>query len=97
MTLKGWKELPIGAVVDTPGNISVVETGSWAVEQPVVDLDACVHCMICWMLCPDSAFIVEGDKLMAVDYVHCKGCGICAVECPKKCIEMVQDLQTRKS
>jgi len=25
------------------------------------------------------------------DYDYCKGCGICANECPKKAIEMVEE------
>ena len=92
MTLKGWRELNPGAVVDNPGSTIEVETGSWAVKRPVVDLDACTHCMICWILCPDSCYLTENFKLVGVDYDHCKGCGICAVECPKKCIAMVEEL-----
>jgi pyruvate ferredoxin oxidoreductase delta subunit len=28
-----------------------------------------------------------------VDYRHCKGCGICAAECPKNAIEMKQEIR----
>jgi pyruvate ferredoxin oxidoreductase delta subunit len=36
------------------------------------------------VFCPDSAIIVEDAKVKGVDYDHCKGCGICARECPPK-------------
>ncbi|MCK4652351.1 MAG: 4Fe-4S binding protein, partial [Methanosarcinales archaeon] len=32
---------------------------------------------------------IEGGDTFAADYDHCKGCGICASECPKDAIEMV--------
>jgi pyruvate ferredoxin oxidoreductase delta subunit len=35
-------------------------------------------------MCPDSAIIVEEGKLVGFNMEHCKGCGICAVECPDK-------------
>jgi Pyruvate/2-oxoacid:ferredoxin oxidoreductase delta subunit len=30
------------------------------------------------------------DGYTEVDLKYCKGCGICAKECPVKCIEMVR-------
>ena len=33
-----------------------------------------------------------GEQL-TVDMDYCKGCGICAHECPKKCIEMVKEAE----
>lgn len=92
MVLERWQDLDIGAVVTRPGSTVEVETGSWSITHPVVDMAACVHCMICWVFCPDSSFQVENGLLVGVDLQHCKGCGICAVECPRKCIEMVDDL-----
>ncbi len=88
MTLQTWKELLPGGPIADPGNSIAVETGTWGVTQPVVDFQKCVHCMICWVYCPDSSFLVQDGKLVGVDYDHCKGCGICVVECPKKCIAM---------
>ncbi len=93
MELKGWRDLLPGGVIIEPGSTEVVETGAWGVVHPVVDFNVCVHCMICWIFCPDSSFQVEGGKLVGVDYVHCKGCGICAVECPRKCIAMKEGVR----
>ena len=92
MKKSNWKELTPGAVVTEPGSThDAVETGSWRLNKPVIDLDRCINCFFCWMFCPDAAILVTDHKVSGVDYEHCKGCGICSVECPPKCIEMVLD------
>jgi pyruvate ferredoxin oxidoreductase delta subunit len=40
--------------------------------------------------------MVEDARLKCIDLYHCKGCGICAKECPKKAITMVDELEARK-
>ena len=60
-------------------------------KLPIIDFDKCTHCMICWVMCPDSCFKTAEGSLLSVDLDHCKGCGICATECPVKCIEMVPE------
>ncbi len=59
-------------------------TGGWRKLVPVVDQDKCTNCLICWIVCPDSAVIVEEGKMIGFSLDHCKGCGICALECPDK-------------
>ncbi len=59
-------------------------TGDWRAEKPVLDLDRCVHCMLCWLYCPDSAIRASGGRVTGIDYDHCKGCGICAAVCPPR-------------
>ncbi|MFN3820817.1 MAG: NAD(P)-binding protein [bacterium] len=52
----------------------------------------CPACDNCWIFCPDVAVHrVKDDphRLYYVDYDYCKGCGICAAECPRDCIEMI--------
>ncbi len=88
---KGWKELPIGGVITEAGNTVNYETGSWRTFKPVVDKTKCIHCLFCWIYCPDSSVIVSEGKMDGFNYKHCKGCGICAEVCPKKCIEMVKE------
>jgi pyruvate ferredoxin oxidoreductase delta subunit len=39
------------------------------------------------MYCPDAAI----DEDLNIDLDFCKGCGICANECPKKAIDMVRE------
>jgi pyruvate ferredoxin oxidoreductase delta subunit len=39
------------------------------------------------MYCPDTAI----DEELNIDLSFCKGCGICANECPKKAIMMQRE------
>lgn len=78
--------LPAGSGVE-------FETGDWRTEKPVFHEDTCIQCLRCWIVCPDASVVVEGEKMKGFDYKHCKGCGICATECPTKpkSIDMVLD------
>jgi pyruvate ferredoxin oxidoreductase delta subunit len=38
-----------------------------------------------------SIRILEDGSGIEFDYDHCKGCGICAAECPAKCIQMTAE------
>ena len=81
---RGWRDLPIGGVILEGGNSAGYETGSWRTYRPVWHADNCIHCLRCWILCPEGAFIVRDEKVTGIDYDHCKGCGICNRECPTK-------------
>lgn len=83
-TGKGWRDLPRGAVIEDAGNAREYLTGDWRTERPVWDEEKCINCFFCWVYCPDAAIIVKDGKVRGVDYAHCKGCGICAAECPKR-------------
>lgn len=85
VTEPGWKDLELGGVLHTPGSSKDYKTGDWRTLRPVWDANKCIHCLICWVYCPDAAIQVnEESKVTGVDYDHCKGCGICAQECPPK-------------
>ena len=53
----------------------------------------CLACDNCWNLCPDNAVIktvetaADGSHYV-FDYEYCKGCGLCAHECPSGFIVM---------
>lgn len=34
----------------------------------------------------------NGKKRPAIDAETCTGCGVCVDECPKKCLELVDDI-----
>jgi 2-oxoacid:acceptor oxidoreductase delta subunit (pyruvate/2-ketoisovalerate family) len=52
----------------------------------------CFECDNCYGMCPDNAVIKLGPgKRFQFDYDYCKGCGICAAECPCGAIEMVPE------
>jgi pyruvate ferredoxin oxidoreductase delta subunit len=96
MREKGWKELPIGAKILQAGNSIEYETGSWRTFRPFVDKTKCINCMRCWLFCPDASVYAEDEEMQGFDYVHCKGCGICAEDCPVDAIEMVLESEKGK-
>jgi 2-oxoacid:acceptor oxidoreductase delta subunit (pyruvate/2-ketoisovalerate family) len=48
----------------------------------------CFGCDNCYGVCPDNAVIKVGEGEYEIDYDYCKGCGLCAQECPCGAIEM---------
>ena len=56
----------------------------------------CLACDNCWTMCPDNAVIKTAE--LATDGSHylfdldfCKGCGLCAQECPTGYIQMIPE------
>jgi len=88
MIKKGWKDLPTGGIITKPGSALDFKTGDWRSEKPIWDEKKCTSCLICFIYCPDSAIKVKDGKMTGIDYDYCKGCGICAKECPVKVIKM---------
>ncbi|MCK5552579.1 MAG: FAD-dependent oxidoreductase, partial [Deltaproteobacteria bacterium] len=52
----------------------------------------CSLCENCYTFCPDSSlWRKDQHETFEIDYEFCKGCGICAHECPSRFIEMVRE------
>ena len=52
----------------------------------------CMECDNCYGVCPDSAVVKLGPgKGYEFNYDYCKGCGVCAQECPCGHIKMVPE------
>ncbi len=52
----------------------------------------CFECDNCYGVCPDNAVIKLGPgKRFEFNYDYCKGCGLCAAECPCGAIKMVAE------
>ena len=52
----------------------------------------CFECDNCYGVCPDNAVIKLGPgKRFRFDYDYCKGCGLCAAECPCGAIDMAPE------
>ncbi len=79
-----WRDLPIGGAVPEGGTSANYVTGGWRADRPVFDVETCSHCLLCWVFCPDSAIQLDDGRVTGVAYDYCKGCGICAHECPKQ-------------
>lgn len=74
------------------------------VNQPLSETDAmhesrrclscgnCFECDNCYGVCPDNAVLKlgPGDRFR-FNYDYCKGCGLCAAECPCGAIAMVSE------
>jgi NADPH-dependent glutamate synthase beta subunit-like oxidoreductase len=57
----------------------------------------CFECDNCFGVCPDNAVIklgpaeAPGGRHYQIDLDYCKGCGMCAAECPCGAIEMIPE------
>ena len=104
--IKGWKDLNIGGVVES-GTSEYFHTGDWRSKVPIWQEKNCIQCMMCWAVCPDNAVkektvMKDGKeevKREQYDYNFCKGCGVCAEECPisfKTINEIKKKIQMQK-
>ena len=82
----------------TPSRGEAGRTGDWRNKYPVFDHSKCTpaktgkaSCFICWSFCPDA--VISKTIPPAVDLEYCKGCGICAEECPAGAIIMTLENQ----
>lgn len=54
----------------------------------------CFECDTCYGVCPDNAIIKLGPgQRYEVNYDYCKGCGVCAEECPCGAIDMIKEVR----
>ena len=67
-----------------------MDTGSWRAERPIVLRSKCVKCGTCWAYCPVQC-IEEKPTWFDANLGFCKGCGICAKECPHGAIIMIEE------
>lgn len=77
--------VPARAVTDFA---EVVRDLSWdqasAEARRCFTCGSCTTCDNCLIFCPDVAISRDRSTgLYAIDLAHCKGCGICAAECPR--------------
>lgn len=89
--IMSWKELNFGIAITKPGNASELKTGDWRSMKPITNLEACTKCGQCYLFCPDMVYSKNEEGYYIQNYYYCKGCGICAKECPAEAIKMVQE------
>src|SRR5579885_205100 len=75
---------------------SISQAGVHAEAERCFSCGECMACDNCWTLCPDNSVLKlagapPGRDRYVFDYEHCKGCGICAHECPAGFIMMIDE------
>jgi len=89
-----WKDLEIGSIVTEPGSASQYKTGDWRSQRPIFDSSQCnKKCILCYILCPDGCIERNAEGYFEANLFYCKGCGICAEECRRKAITMVEEAE----
>jgi 2-oxoacid:acceptor oxidoreductase delta subunit (pyruvate/2-ketoisovalerate family) len=51
----------------------------------------CNDCEVCLIFCPDVAIQRRADGGLEIDLTYCKGCGVCAAECPRGALVMTRE------
>lgn len=84
---KLW-ECPLGPCCPS-GHIVGINAGM-RTFRPVIDEAKCKHCLRCFLVCPEGT-IDKSEAQLQIDLNYCKGCGICAHECPFDAITLVKE------
>ena len=77
------------------------KTGTWRTHRPIIDTTKCTAakqnklvCMLCWLFCPEAT--ISKTIPPKINYEYCKGCGVCAEECPTKAISMEEEAKFKE-
>jgi 2-oxoacid:acceptor oxidoreductase gamma subunit (pyruvate/2-ketoisovalerate family)/2-oxoacid:acceptor oxidoreductase delta subunit (pyruvate/2-ketoisovalerate family) len=94
------QEIPVGgALIEGKTDAGLIGPGSfienkvsgWATYRPLRDKEKCTMCLLCWFYCPEGTIVRISDRGdLMTNYDYCKGCGVCANECPVDAIKMVR-------
>jgi len=69
------------------GDLSPAEAVTEA--ERCLSCGTCNLCQLCTIACPDACLdLDESGQRVVIDLFHCKGCGICAYECPRGVLVM---------
>lgn len=81
--------LPVGERVRDFAEID----GGFSQEVAMAEAERCLSCGVCnicgncWLFCPDACIFSKNGGY-EINYDYCKGCGVCANECPCSAIMM---------
>ena len=86
-----WKDIEVGGIAVEPGSARGYKTGDWRSQRPTYNHSRCLKCGLCHVYCPEGCIFENAEGAFEASLFHCKGCGICARECPTKVITMVEE------
>ncbi len=73
-------------------NLGLAPRGALEEARRCLNCAVCNDCELCLVLCPDVAIArVPEHGGFTIDLDHCKGCGVCALECPRGAIVMTRE------
>ena len=83
-------KLPVGERIRGFAEID----GAFSQKIAIAEAERCLSCGVCnscgncWLFCPDACVFSKNGGY-DINYDYCKGCGVCANECPCSAIMMV--------
>jgi NADPH-dependent glutamate synthase beta subunit-like oxidoreductase len=77
-------------------NLGFSEEEAQAEAERCFSCGTCNLCDTCLIFCPDVAIVRLDHKGYEVNYDYCKGCGVCAEECPRYAISIEEEITWRK-
>jgi 2-oxoacid:acceptor oxidoreductase delta subunit (pyruvate/2-ketoisovalerate family) len=83
-----FKHEPRQALVGT--ELEALKDAISAEAQRCFQCGRCNVCNTCWFLCPDAVVLQKNGEIQ-FDYDYCKGCGICAEECPRGAVAIEEE------
>ena len=86
-----WRDFNVGCIVTEPGSAAAYRTGDWRSQRPTYEFGRCLKCGMCQLYCPEGCIKKNAECYFEADSYYCKGCGICARECPTYTISMQEE------
>jgi len=84
--VRGFKEV----------NLGFGEEEAQAEAERCFSCGTCNLCDTCLIFCPDVAIARLDHRGYEINYDYCKGCGVCAEECPRYAISIEEELKWKK-
>ncbi|HYD50987.1 MAG TPA: FAD-dependent oxidoreductase [Gemmatimonadaceae bacterium] len=82
---RSWSHAPDGFA---EVNLGLAAEEALAEAARCFECGVCNECALCMLYCADVAISRDPAGRFAIDLDHCKGCGVCAAECPRGAIMM---------